>query len=86
MKLKLSHGDLAEEYAMRIVDGMDLDTLVSIAVTYLEEDYKTYTTEELITEIQDHGAYDDLLEEDPEGLEDLVDNLQPTDTYTQEKK
>jgi len=88
MKLKLSHGDLAEEYAMRIVDGMDLDTLVSIAVTYLMEDYKTYTTEELITEIQDHGAYDDLLEEDetPEGLESLIDNLQPIDTHTQEKK
>jgi hypothetical protein len=88
MKLKFSLKESAEEYATRLVDGMDLDTLVEIAITYLMEDYKTYTTEELIGEIQEHGMYDDLLEEDetPEGLESLIDNLQPIDTHTQEKK
>ncbi len=88
MKLKFSLKESAEEYATRLVDGMDLDTLVEIAITYLMEDYKTYTTEELIGEIQEHGMHDDLLEEDetPEGLESLIDNLQPIDTHTQEKK
>ena len=88
MKLKFSLGDTAEEYATRMVDDMDMNCLVDIAITYLSEDYKTYTTEELIGEIQEHGMYDDLLEEDesPEGLESLIDNLQPIDTHTQEKK
>ena len=65
-----------------------MQCLVDIAITYLMEDYKTYTTEELIAEIQEHGMHDDLLEEDetPEGLEALIDNLQPIDTHTQEKK
>ena len=88
MKLKFSLGDTAEEYATRMVDDMDMKCLVDIAITYLSEDYRAYTPEELIGEIQEHGMHDDLLEEDetPEGLESLIDNLQPIDTHTQEKK
>ena len=54
--------------------------------------YEVFDTIEEARAYQDtilgHGMYDNLLEEDetPEGLESLIDNLQPIDTHTQEKK
>jgi hypothetical protein len=54
--------ELAEAYAVRLVDNMDTKDIMDLAIGYLSEEYKTYTLEELKTEIQDIGCFDDLLE------------------------
>jgi len=64
--MTLDKKELAEAYALRLVEFMrlhDMDSLVDLATGYLSEEYKTYTLEELKTEIQDNGCCDDLLED-----------------------
>ena len=61
--MTLDKKELAEAYAARLVDNMDMDSLVDLATGYLSEEYKTYTLEELKTEIQDTGCCEDLLED-----------------------
>ncbi len=57
------HNNLAENYATRLVEDMDMDTLVTIAIESLHQQFYTeYTLEQLKTEIGDNGCYDDLLE------------------------
>ena len=58
------HNTLAENYATRLVDDMDMGTLVQIAIENLTDYYRDeYTLEQLKTEIEDNGCYDDLLED-----------------------
>ncbi len=58
------HNTLAENFATRLVDDMDMDTLVMIAIESLHQQFYTeYTPEQLKTEIEDNGCYDDLLED-----------------------
>ena len=58
------HNTLAENYATRLVDDMDLDSLVQITIEHLHQQFYTeYTPEQLKTEIEDNGCYDDLLED-----------------------
>tara|TARA_R100000808_G_C2154965_1_gene166509 strand:- start:41 stop:232 length:192 start_codon:yes stop_codon:yes gene_type:complete len=57
------HDTLAENFATRLVDDMDMGTLVQIAIENLTDYYRDeYTLEQLKTEIEDNGCYDDLLE------------------------
>lgn len=56
---------LTEAYAEMIVDGMDLDTLVTFAVESLVAEYNKYTESELLSEIEelyDEETLNDLLE------------------------
>ena len=54
---------IAEAYATRLVEDMDLDTVVELAREYLEKQFLTFTAEELKGDIKDYGMYDDLLEQ-----------------------
>ena len=56
---------LIESYAEMIVDGMDMDDLVTFAVESLVAEYNKYTEAELLTEIEelyDGEVLNDLLE------------------------
>jgi len=64
---KMTHNTLAENYATRLVDDMDMDTLVTIAIETLHQQFYTeYTLEQLKDQIFDQhgGCYDDLLEQE----------------------
>ena len=67
-KMTLSNEQLAgliESYAEMIVDGMDMDDLVTFAVESLVAKYNKYTEAELLTEIEelyDGEVLNDLLE------------------------
>ena len=54
---------LAENYAVRLVEDMDMKTLVELTTEYLSDQFKTYELEELTQEIEENGCYDDLLEQ-----------------------
>ena len=59
------HNALAENFATRLVEDMDIDTLVMIAIETLHQQFYTeYTLEQLKTEIEENGCYDDLLEQE----------------------
>lgn len=55
---------LAENYAVRLVEDMDMNTLVELTTEYLSNQFKTYELEELAQEIEENGCYDDLLEQE----------------------
>jgi hypothetical protein len=64
---KMTHNTLAENYATRLVDDMDMDTLVTMAIETLHQQFYTeYTLEQLKDQIFDQhgGCYDDLLEQE----------------------
>ena len=44
---------LIEVYSEMIVDGMDMDTLITFAIESLIAEYNKYTPEELLTEIEE---------------------------------
>ena len=56
----LNREDLISQYAERLVEGMDIETVVMYAIDQLMEGLRTYTDAELRTEIEDF--YPDLLE------------------------
>ena len=60
---KMTRNILAENYAVRLVEDMDMNTLVELTTEYLSNQFKTYELEELTQEIEDNGCYDDLLED-----------------------
>jgi hypothetical protein len=48
----ISHSQLATEFAQRIVDSMDIDTLMLIVFEMLENEYsKEYTMQQLIEQV-----------------------------------
>ena len=56
---------LTEAYAEYIVDGMDMDDLITFAVESLVAEYNKYTESELLSEIEelyDEEVLNDLLE------------------------
>jgi hypothetical protein len=67
-KMTLSNEQLAaltEAYAEHIVDGMDMDDLVTFAIESLVAEYNKYTEAELLSEIEelyDEEVLNDLLE------------------------
>ena len=57
--------ELIDNYANMILDGMDMDTLVTFAFDSLVTEYNKYTPEELLSEIEelyDEETLNDLLE------------------------
>ena len=62
---KMTHNVLASNFAVRLVDDMDMDTIVTIAIESLHQQFFTeYTLEQLKAEVRENGCYDDLLEEE----------------------
>ncbi len=69
-KMTLSNEQLAaltEAYAEMIVDGMDMDDLITFAVESLVAEYNNYTEAELLSEIEE--LYDE------EVLNDLIESV-----------
>ena len=50
---KAQFNQFVENYVMQIVDGFDLDTLVSMVTDLLIREYETYTEEQIIGEVTD---------------------------------
>ena len=50
---KAQFNQFVENYVMQIVDGFDLDTLVSMVTDLLIREYETYTEEQILGEIKD---------------------------------
>lgn len=59
--------ELIDNYANMILDGMDMDTLVTFAFDSLVAEYNKYTPEELLSEIEE--LYD------KETLNDLIESV-----------
>lgn len=57
----LNREDLIDAYAIRIVDGMDMDTLVVYAIEKLREDLETWSEDVLREDVAEYAP--DLLEE-----------------------
>jgi hypothetical protein len=65
---------LTEAYAEMIVDGMDMDDLVTFAVESLIAEYNKYTEAELLSEIEelyDEEVLNDLLESVSEDVQSV---------------
>ena len=54
--------ELISAYSNAIVEGVDMDGLIEMAVEGIEKNLKEYTNEQLESEIKE--TYDHLLEED----------------------
>ena len=56
---------LVENYALHIIEGMDVETLESMVFDLLTREYETYTEEEILGEIEelyDQEVLDSLME------------------------
>jgi len=62
---------LTESYAEMVIDGMDMDDLVTFAIESLVAEYNKYTEAELLSEIEE--LYDE------EVLNDLLESVTSTD-------
>ena len=59
----IDRDQLQQNLIDRIVDDMDLKTLIQLVAEQLDHNYDSYTCDELIAEAEEY--YPDLLEEDP---------------------
>jgi hypothetical protein len=57
----LNRDSLIQDYAQLIVEGMDMDTLVSFAYDTLVSNLESYTDTDLINEVKEYNP--ELLEE-----------------------
>lgn len=57
---EINRQDLIENYVDRILEGMSTKDLMRIVGDQLEENFSTYSDDELITEVEEY--YPDLLE------------------------
>ena len=57
----IDRDELQQNLIDRIVDDMDLKTLMQLVAEQLDNNYDDYTVDELITEVEEY--YPDLLEE-----------------------
>lgn len=57
---EMNRQELIENYVDRILEGMSTKDLMRIVGDQLEENFSTYSDEELITEVEEY--YPDLLE------------------------
>ena len=58
----MNHQKLLESYIEEIINGMDHKTMCQYVYDMLEQDFETYSEEELVTEVKDY--YPHLLEEE----------------------
>jgi hypothetical protein len=59
--MTINRAQLIEDYASLIVEGMDMDTLVSFAYDTLVGNLDSYSDRDLISEVTEHNP--ELLEE-----------------------
>jgi len=59
-KMTINREQLIEDYAQKILDGLDMDAVLSIAYDTLTDNLSSYSDEELITEVEEHNP--ELLE------------------------
>jgi hypothetical protein len=57
----MDHDTLAESFAERVVDGMDVETLAMLAIEHLRERFRQMPTNDLVDEVMQY--YPELLEE-----------------------
>jgi hypothetical protein len=57
---EINRDQLVQEYIDRILEGMSTKDLMRIVGDQLEENFSTYSDDELITEVEEY--YPDLLE------------------------
>ena len=69
-KMNLDVGQLIEDYATDLVEGMDLDTLVQFAYDVLVENLEDMSVNEILEQVQAHAPH--LLEE-----LDVVPDVEP---------
>ena len=60
----MTHEELSEAYAERLVEDMDMGTLVQIVTEHLTNAFLEYEPDQLRGQIQYDGIYDDLLDEE----------------------
>ena len=60
-KMKFNRDELIDNYAQSIVDGWDLDTLVTFAYDTVVENLNKYSDDKLLEEVEQYSP--DLLEE-----------------------
>jgi len=60
----MTHNTLAEAFATRMVDDMDMDTLVQLAIENMTDYYRDECTTEQLKEQIKASCYDDLLEQE----------------------
>ena len=58
----IDRDELQQNLIDRIVDDMDLKTLVQLVAEQLDHNYDSYTVDELIAEVEEY--YPDLLEQE----------------------
>ena len=56
----MNRNELQEAYIHEIIDGMDMKTMEQFVYDTLDDNLKTYSEAELITEVEDY--YPELLE------------------------
>ena len=59
----MTHEELANAYAIRLVDDMDMASIVQITIEHIEQSFLEYEPDQLRTLIKDDGLYGDILEE-----------------------
>jgi len=57
----MNRTELQESYIHQLIDGMDIKTMEQIVYDTLNDNLKTYSEAELITEVEEY--YPELLEE-----------------------
>ena len=62
--MNFDRDSLIADYAQTILDGLDMDAVLSIAYDTLTSNLSSYSDEELITEVKEYN---------PELLEDVTD-------------
>lgn len=56
----MDRNELISAFADRMVDQMDMETVCTLALEYLEKEYAKYTDEQLRSEVEEYAP--DLLE------------------------
>jgi len=64
----MNRQELLETYIEEIIDGMDHKTMYQYVYDMMEQNFETYTEEELVTEVKEY--YPHLLEEDLDKKDD----------------
>lgn len=50
----MNRDEIITEYAMLLVDGMDIETLAMYAMDKIRDDLKTYSDDDLVAEVREY--------------------------------
>ena len=82
--MNIDRNTLEAQYIERILESMDLDTLVMIAQEHLEGEFKKFSDEELHSEVAMH--YPDLLDLEETDWKQHGRDLEDFDMHTKEAR